>query len=268
MPRDILVLVEHSAGKIDSLSSQLLAIGQRLAAEMRVDLVAAAVGHRMENVVEDLQGHATDRILVVDDPALPLASAEVQAHVFAEVARQIAPRLVLIGYSLVGMELTPAIANKLGMNALTNCVNIELRDGAVTVTRPLFDGTMHAHIALDETATAVVALQKGSVPATAPSAKQAVVQWIAIDVNSIPSRSRVLEITEEPKGDVDLGKAEIIVAVGRGIGDQEKIHFTPVSRGHHHARMPIGQTAGVGDRRSVARLVRRTWVTVTLWWKA
>ena len=29
MPRDILVLVEHSAGKIDSLSSQLLAIGQR-----------------------------------------------------------------------------------------------------------------------------------------------------------------------------------------------------------------------------------------------
>jgi electron transfer flavoprotein alpha subunit len=226
MPRDILVLVEHSAGKIDSLSSQLLAIGQRLAAEMRVDLVAAAVGHRMENVVEGLQGHGTDRILVVDNPALPLASAEVQAHVFAEVARQIDPRLVLIGYSLVGMELTPAIANKLGMNALTNCVNIELRDGAVTVTRPLFDGTMHAHIVLDETATAVVALQKGSVPATAPSAKKAVVQSIAIDVNSIPSRSRVLEITEESKGDVDLGKAEIIVAVGRGIGDQEKIHFT------------------------------------------
>jgi electron transfer flavoprotein alpha subunit len=226
MPGDILVLVEHSAGKIDSLSFQLLAIGQRLAAEMKVDLFAAAIGHRMENVVEALQGHGTDKIFVVDDPALPLASAEVQAHVFAQVARQIAPRLVLIGYSLVGMELTPAIANNLGMNALTNCVNIELRDGVVTVTRPLFDGTMQAHIALDETATAVIALQQGTVPAIVPSAKQAVVHWITIDVNSVPSRSRVLEITEEPKGDVDLGKAEIIVAVGRGIGDQEKIHFT------------------------------------------
>jgi electron transfer flavoprotein alpha subunit len=226
MPGDILVLVEHSAGKIDSLSFQLLAIGQRLAAEMKVDLLAAAIGHRMENVVEALQGHGTDKIFVVDNPALPLASAEVQAHVFAQVARQIAPRLVLIGYSLVGMELTPAIANNLGMNALTNCVNIELRDGVVTVTRPLFDGTMQAHIALDETATAVIALQQGTVPAIVPSAKQAVVHWITIDVNSVPSRSRVLEITEEPKGDVDLGKAEIIVAVGRGIGDQEKIHFT------------------------------------------
>lgn len=226
MPGDILVLVEHSAGKIDSLSFQLLAIGQRLAAEMKVDLLAAAIGHRMENVVDALQGHGTDKIFGVDDPALPLASAEVQAHVFAQVARKIAPRLVLIGYSLVGMELTPAIANNLGMNALTNCVNIELRNGVVTVTRPLFDGTMQAHIALDETATAVIALQQGTVPAIVPSAKQAVVHWITIDVNSVPSRSRVLEITEEPKGDVDLGKAEIIVAVGRGIGDQEKIHFT------------------------------------------
>jgi len=226
MARDVLVLVEHSEGKVESLTSQLLAIGSRLAKEMKVELVAAAIGHRMENVVEALQGKGIDRILVVDDPGLALAGGEVQAHVFAEIGKQVEPRLVLVGYSLVGMELAPAVANKLGMNALTNCVNVELRDGVVTVTRPLFDGTMHAHIALEEHATAVVALQKGSAAATAPSAKQAVVQSITIDVNSIPSRSRVLEITEEPKGDVDLGKAEIIVAVGRGIGDQEKIHFT------------------------------------------
>jgi len=226
MARDVLVLVEHSEGKVESLTSQLLAIGSRLAKEMKVELVAAAIGHRMENVVEALQGKGIDRILVVDDPGLALAGGEVQAHVFAEIGKQVEPRLVLVGYSLVGMELTPAIASKLRMNALTNCVNIELRDGVVTVTRPLFDGTIHAQIALEENATAVVALQKGPATLAAPSAKKAVVQSITIEVNSIPSRSRVLEITEEPKGDVDLGKAEIIVAVGRGIGDQEKIHFT------------------------------------------
>jgi len=226
MARDVLVLVEHSEGKVESLTSQLLAIGSRLAKEMKVELVAAAIGHRMENVVEALQGKGIDRILVVDDPGLALAGGEVQAHVFAEIGKQVEPRLVLVGYSLVGMELAPAVANKLGMNALTNCVNIELRDGAVTVTRPLFDGTIHAQIALEENATAVVALQKGPATLTAPSAKKAVVQSITIDINGLPSRSRVLKITEEPKSDVDLGKAEIIVAVGRGIGDQEKIHFT------------------------------------------
>src|SRR5262249_57932767 len=59
-----------------------------------------------------------------------------------------------------------------------------------------------------------------------PSAKQAVVQSITIDVNNLPARSRILEFTEEPKSNVDLTKAEIIIAVGRGIGDKEKIHFT------------------------------------------
>jgi electron transfer flavoprotein alpha subunit len=222
----ILVLVEHSDGKLDSIGSQLLAIGSRLSREMRKELVAAAIGYQMEKVVEGLQGYGIDRILVVDDPALAFAGAEVQAHVFAEMARQIEPRLVLVGYSLIGMELAPAVASKLGVNALTNCVSVVVRNGAVTVTRPVFDGTMHTEIALEENGTTVVALQKGPPIATTPSAKQAVVQSIPIDIKSIPSRSRVLEIIEELGSDVDLGKAELIVAVGRGIGDKDKLHVT------------------------------------------
>jgi len=226
MARDILVLVEHSEGKVESMTSQLIAIGRRLAAEMKVELVATAFGHQLAGVVAALQGSGIDKMVLVDDPGLAVAAAEVQAEVVAEVVRQMKPRLVLIGYSLVGMELTPAIAGKLGINALTNCVNIEIVDGVLLVTRPLFDNTMHTQIALEESATAVVAIQKGPVPAMEPAAKQAIVQTIHVDVKNIPSRSRVLEITEEPKGDVDLGKADIIVAVGRGIGDKEKIHFT------------------------------------------
>ena len=226
MARDVLVLVEHSEGKVESLTFQLLVIGAGLAKELNIELLAAAIGHRMDNVVQALQSKGIDKILVVDDPGLALASGEMLARVFAEVARHVEPRLVLIGYSLVGMELAPAVASSLGMNALTNCVNIEFRDGAVTVTRPLFDGTMHAEIALEEHASAVVALQKGAVTSTPPSAKQAVVQSITIDVNNLPARSHILEFTEEPKSNVDLTKAEIIIAVGRGIGDKEKIHFT------------------------------------------
>ncbi|HXV84651.1 MAG TPA: electron transfer flavoprotein subunit alpha/FixB family protein [Candidatus Binatia bacterium] len=225
MAQDILVFVEHAAGKIDSWTSHVLATGRKLAAAMRVELLAAAIGHPIENVIDTLQGHGIDRILIVDDPALAFAGGETQATIFAEMARQVEPRLMLIGYSLVGMELAPAIAANLGMNAFTNCGDVEFRDGTVTVTRPLFDGTMHTQIALEENATAVLALQKGSSPATAPVAKQADVQVITIDRHRIPARSGVLETIEEPQGDIDLAKADIIVAVGRGIGNQEKIRL-------------------------------------------
>ena len=225
MARDLVVLAEHAQGKVDSITFQLLGIGSRLAEQMGVKLVAAVIGHQLEHVTAALQGTGVDRIVLVDDPALNFAPAEVQGHVIAEVVRQIDPRLVFIGYSLVGMELTPAIASKLGMNALTNCVNVEICDGAVLVTRPLFDSTVHAQIALEENATAVIALQKGSFAPLEPSSKQAAVESVAIDVKSIPSRSRLLEITEEPRGDVDIAKAEIIVSIGRGIGNEDKIHF-------------------------------------------
>ena len=225
MARDVLVLVEHAAGKVDSITSQLLAIGQRLAQHMSGKLVAAAIGHQLETVVAALQGAGMDRIVVVDDPALNLAAAEVQAHVIAEVVRQMDPRLVLIGYSLIGMELAPAIASKLGINALTNCVNVEIRDGAVTVTRPVFDSTLHAQIALDENENAVIALQKGATSPSEIPSQQASVELLSVDVGNFPSRSKVLGISEEPRGDVDIAKADVIVSVGRGIGNQEKIQL-------------------------------------------
>lgn len=225
MARDVLVLVEHAAGKVDSITSQLLAIGQRLAQHMSGKLVAAVIGHQLETVVAALQGAGMDRIVVVDDPALNLAAAEVQAHVIAEVVRQMDPRLVLIGYSLIGMELAPAIASKLGINALTNCVNVEIRDGAVTVTRPVFDSTLHAQIALDENANAVIALQKGATSPSEIPSQQASVELLSVDVGNFPSRSKVLGISEEPRGDVDIAKADVIVSVGRGIGNQEKIQL-------------------------------------------
>jgi electron transfer flavoprotein alpha subunit len=224
MARDILVLVEHWEGKVESITSQLLAFGFRAAERMGVNLIAAAIGHGLDGVLETLEHNGVDSIVLVDDPALQLPDAELQAEVISEVVRQTNPGLILIGYSLAGMELAPAIATKLGVTALTNCVNVEFLNGALTVTRPVFNGTAHAKIALEENETVVVAVQKGMAPAIQRVAKQPDVRRLTVDVKSLPSRIKVLGVIEEEKGDVDISKAEIVVSVGRGIGDKEKIH--------------------------------------------
>jgi electron transfer flavoprotein alpha subunit len=223
MPGDILVLVEHVDGKVDSLTLQLLAAGRRLADQLKINLVALATGHLLDGVGAALQGYGMDKIVLAESPALASAAGEVQARAIAQIARPMQPRFVLIGYSLTGMELAPAIATLLDMNALTNCVGVDIRDGAVVVTRPVFDSTQHAHVALDERAEAVIALQKGSFAAAEPSSRQAAIEPVSVDVAAIPARSKVLAISEEPAGDVDITKAEIVVSVGRGIGTEEKI---------------------------------------------
>jgi len=69
----------------------------------------------------------------------------------------------------------------------------------------------------------VVALQKGVTPAIQASGKGAPVEPLEVDLQGVSFRSRLLEIIEEPATDVDITKADIIVSVGRGIGDKEKI---------------------------------------------
>jgi electron transfer flavoprotein alpha subunit len=223
MAGDILVLVEHFDGKVDSVTSQLLTAGRLLADQLKVNLLALAIGPQLDDVSSALRNQGMDKILLVQDPALASAAGEVQSRVIAQAAAPLKPRFVLVGYTLVGMEITPAIAVHLGMNALTNCINLKVESGAVIVTRPVFDSTQHAHIALDETDGAVIALQKGSFPPIEPSARQATVESISIDVASIPARSKVLAVSDEPAGDVDITKADVVVSVGRGIGTEEKI---------------------------------------------
>ncbi len=223
MAGDIFVLVEHVDGKVDSITLQLLAAGRLLADKLKVDLVALAVGDQLAGVSAALQSHGMDKIVLVESPALAAAAGEVQARVIAQAAAPMKPRFVLVGYTLVGMELTPAIAVHLGMNAFTNCVDVKLENGAVIVTRPVFDNTQHAHIALDENDSAVIALQKGSFQPIEPSTRQAALESVAIDVAAIGARSKVLAITDEPAGDVDITKADVVVSVGRGIGTEEKI---------------------------------------------
>ena len=223
MAGEIVVLVEHFDGKVDSVTFQLLAAGRMLANQLQVGLVALACGDELGGVTSALQDRGMDKILLVESPAFASAGGEVQAKVIARVSAPMEPRFVLIGYTLVGMELTPAIAVHMGMSALTNCVDVKLENDAVVVTRPVFDSTQHAHIALDESDSAVIALQKGSFPPILPSNQQAVVESVSIDVSAIPAHSKVLAVSDEPAGDVDITKADVVVSVGRGIGNEEKI---------------------------------------------
>ncbi|MBI2986029.1 MAG: electron transfer flavoprotein subunit alpha/FixB family protein [Deltaproteobacteria bacterium] len=223
MQSSILVITEHWNGQVDGITYQMLAKGRQLADSLGIGLAALVLGYRLDGVIAALQEKGMDVLLVVDHAQLAQAGAEVQASVIAEAVRQMQPRLVLIGYSLVGMELAPAIAAKLGAPVMTNCVNAEIIDGAAVVTRPLFDGTLHAKIALEDKGPPLVAVQRGATPSVQLPPRTASVQPVSVDMGSIPVRSEVLEVIEEPVSDVDIAKADIIVSVGRGIGDKEKI---------------------------------------------
>jgi electron transfer flavoprotein alpha subunit len=136
MKGDILVIAEHWTGAPDGVTLQMLTKGRELADAAGVGLAVLVLGHGLDGIVDVLRDAGMDRIWVLDDPALAEAAGDLQAHAIAAAANVLEPGLILVGYSLVGMELAPAIAVKLGVTAMTNCANVAMEEGAVVVTRP------------------------------------------------------------------------------------------------------------------------------------
>lgn len=219
----VVVIAEHWKGKPEGITFQMLTKGREIADAIGASLGVLLLGQSLDPVVTALRDRGMDEIWTIDDAALAQGGGDVHAHALAEAIRLLAPEIVLIGYTLVGMELTPAIAANLGVTALTNCINVEAKDGKFVATRPYFEGSVHARVALDANAPAVVAIQKGATPTLPLSPKDVKVEAVAIDKSKIPVRTQVIEWVEEPAGEIDLTKADIIVSVGRGIGDKDKI---------------------------------------------
>jgi electron transfer flavoprotein alpha subunit len=224
MPGDVLIIAEHWKGQVDGVTFQMLAKGRQLADALGTALGVLVLGHRLDAPIARLREKGMDQLWLLDHPAFDTAGGDLQAHAICECVQRIAPRIVLLGYTLVGMELAPAIAAKLGVPAMTNCLDAEIVDGELLVTRPMFDGTLHLKIVVEGgDGPAVIAVQKGTVSAVPLPAKSAAIQSITIDMAAIPVRSEVLQVIEDQPSDVDITKAEIIVSVGRGIGDKAKI---------------------------------------------
>ena len=223
MQGPVLVIAELWNGKVEGVTFQMLTKGRGIADRLGLRLGLLVIGHRLENIVVSLVERGADDIFVVDDARLAMPAGDVEAAAIVAALHEIAPRLVLVGATLVGMERAPAIAAKLDLPALTNCVDVDVEDGEIVATRPLFDGTVHAKLVLAGDGPSLVALQKGATPTVPLPAKAAVVRPLALDLAAAGTRAEVLAIIEEPVSEIDIAKADIVVAVGRGIGAREKL---------------------------------------------
>ena len=119
MAGNVLVLAEHWNGQPESVTLQLLTKGRELADAMGVALEVLVVGHDIGSVAEALRNRGADTIFTADEVALARAACGLQAEVAVAALQQIAPALTLVGYTLVGMELGPAIATRLSITAMT-----------------------------------------------------------------------------------------------------------------------------------------------------
>jgi electron transfer flavoprotein alpha subunit len=227
--RDVWVYVEHLHGTVAGHTYELLGKGRELADALTGRLVAVLLDHNAQPLAGGLG--AADVVLCVEDASLAEFTPQVHAAVLRALAQQQTPRLVLFGATSVGMDLAALLAGGLRLPMAVNCRDVAVTDGRLIATSQMCGGKLLCEAEL-EGSPSVLTVLSGAFPADrGASDRSPQIENVPLPPLPEAPRMEVTRLLEPVAGDVDISKAPVLVAVGRGIQRSENLSMAEALAG-------------------------------------
>ena len=215
----ILVVAEQRGGALNRASWEAVACAQQLAGDEPIAILLPGGG----DAAQALAAAGAGEVLTVDDPALASYTPDVQVAAVAGAMAQTSPRLVVMAHTYQARDYAPRLAARLRAPLVADVVGVKGTGAESTFLRPMFQGKLVAEVAPQGDGPAIVTCQIGAFRADAVvKGTPAAVRTLSVPLET-PSRQTVEPPFQEARQAVDLGQAERIVAVGRGIKAQDQI---------------------------------------------
>ncbi len=181
------------------------------------DAVAAvALGPGARAAAPALGEHGAQTVYASEDPVFAEFLAEPAAHVLAGLIAEHRPNLLLFAATYDSREVAGRLQARLGATLMANATDLPAPDRAVT---QIFGGTRVVEVALGGPDPKLVVVRPKSFAAE-PSGGTADVVEVAADVPEGLRRARRVERHEERAAGPKLEEARVVVAGGRGLGDE------------------------------------------------
>jgi electron transfer flavoprotein alpha subunit len=217
----ILVVAEQRDGTLNRATLETIAAAQKLAGDMPVK--AAVFGQSVTAVAQELATTVSE-VLLIEHQALAAYTPDGFTSALQQTVGAARPAYVLLPHTYQTRDFAPMAAVRLGASLITDVTGINGTGATATFTRPMFQGKLSAEVRPQGEGPRCITVQIGAFRADAVKRGEAG-PVTRVDLTIDPSAIR--QVPEAPfkeaKQAVDLGQAERIVAVGRGIKSQENI---------------------------------------------
>jgi electron transfer flavoprotein alpha subunit len=222
MSNGILVFIEHKAGTLNKTSLEAIAAGQKLAAGLGQTASAVVLGSAVEALAQEIAGYDLANVFYADNAKLADYTPDAYAAAMEQVVSSADPQYIVMSHTYLVRDFAPKVAARFGKGLIGDCIRMNTSAGKVTFTRRIFLGKLDADVVSDGEAPVFVTFQCGAFrPEQAAKGSGAPVEKISVDVGEI--RMKPEAPFQEVKAAVDLAKADIIVAIGRGIKSKDNI---------------------------------------------
>lgn len=218
MPNGVLVLGEATEdGKLAPITRELIGAASRLASPV----VCALLGAGVQDLAKECLASGASKVIVVDDAILSPYQGDAYAPVLEGLVRQEDPAVLLLGQTLIGRDLAPRVAQRLGSAVIMDVVALEMANGKLVVEKPVFGGSAHARYTINGTPQIATVRGKSQEPLEADPSRQGEIVKQAAGVDASAVRTKIVAQRKEKAEGVRLEDATVVVSGGRGLGGPE-----------------------------------------------
>ena len=219
----VLVLGDSAENELSSISRELLAAGRRLADDLSEELAIGLLGDTLDQPSQQAIIHGADKVYAVNHPALAEYQVELYLAAMEALAKDVSPRVVLIGRTTQGRELAPRLAFRLGVGLAQDCLEVSVDPASRTLfaNRPVYGGNAVAVVSCNYTPQIAAIRPKVYEPMEPDDSRQGQVVSFPVELDLAQARSRVVDVVAEESEGIKLEEARIVVSGGRGLGGPE-----------------------------------------------
>jgi electron transfer flavoprotein alpha subunit len=215
----VLAILEHQNGRLHRMSWETLAAAQQMGAEVEAAVVGSGIGALAQEVASKKVG----RVYAVEHALLENYTADGYTAAVEALIRKANPDLVLFPHTYQTRDYAPKLATRFERSLISDVIAARREGGEPLFVRQFFQGKLNGDIRPTGPGPHFVSLQAGAWRADALESGSAAVEAFTPELNASQIRQAPEAPFRESARAVDLTAAEIIVSVGRGIGDKDKI---------------------------------------------
>ena len=222
MSNGILVFAEHRAGTLSKTSFEAIAAAQSLGAELQQPVAAVVLGSGMSRLAQEVAAYHLGKVIYADHEKLSEYTPDAYTDAMERVVRQLQPQYVIMPHTYLVRDFAPKLSARFRKGLISDCIRAKVANGEITFTRRIFLGKIDADVVSDNDPPVFATFQSGAYRQDqAVKGSGAPVETMAVEVGEV--RMKPEPAFQEVKQAVDLSRADVIVAVGRGIKSKENI---------------------------------------------
>jgi electron transfer flavoprotein alpha subunit len=213
----IWVYAEADNGTVSGTTLELLTKARELAGT-----VECVIGGDGAAVATTLGEYGATTVYATGDLEGRLQGVPVAAAIAAAIEGGNAPDAILFGTSYDGRDVAGRLSVALDRTVITNNVDLEVDGGALVCTEPVFGGATLVKTKFTGAGPNLVLVRPKSFAAEPSGGAPAAVEALAVPDTGASGTAKVTNRFVEERTGPSLDDADIVVAGGRGLGEQEK----------------------------------------------